>query len=103
MTEADTEIAWPKIRIEKSHFVLLTELGDCPTTGGINWKDVIPHETDINFYRLIQSFSMALLFRYQEVLRIANPRVDKTSLSFQNLSSKRKLINTDECLTCAKI
>jgi hypothetical protein len=49
VTKADPEVVWPKLKVAKSCYLLITELGPHPGTRGINWQDVIPDEIHLGF------------------------------------------------------
>jgi hypothetical protein len=44
MTKADPEVVWPKLKVAKSCYVLITELGAHSVTKGINYQDFVPNE-----------------------------------------------------------
>jgi hypothetical protein len=99
---------WQKIKGEKFRLVLPTELGSYLTTGEIDWGDIIPSETVIDFDGSINpqiAFAKAhyatlaqvrtivaiVHIVHREVLGIANSGSDTTSVSIQELPVQKRL------------
>jgi hypothetical protein len=50
MTYTDPERTTPRLKVDRSRFVLLDSLSTNPLTVEINWDDVIPDEDGTFFY-----------------------------------------------------